>query len=69
MANQRRTANLTILGRGLTGLAMLALLAPGAVRAQKTATAKLPMLTIGAQPAQGAAQPSAMPPAAVQQSE
>jgi pilus assembly protein CpaC len=69
MANQRRTTNLTIFGRGLTTLTMLVLLAPGAARAQKTATAKLPMLPIGAQPAQGAAQPSAMPPAAVQQPE
>jgi pilus assembly protein CpaC len=58
-----------ILGRGLTALTMLVLLAAGGVRAQKTATAKLPMLPIGAQPAQGAAQPSAMPPSAVQQPE
>lgn len=69
MANQRRITKLTILGRGLSALTMLALLAPGLVRAQKTATAKLPMLPIGAQAAQVAAQASAMPPAAVQQAE
>ncbi len=69
MANQRRTANLSNFGQGLIALTLLVLLVPGIVRAQKTATAKLPMLPIGAQPTAGATQPSAMPPATAQQQE